>query len=774
MQLNTFEKHRDLLCKQYETDNWNQSSGLSLSELGENCLQLMDSMADQPRILVKASLFQYILEHAQIEIVPQDIFVDKLNHGNIICNIRNEWLYEVKAFHLLDLIKKNETPGSWRNITAEIEAHTPLQVEHIINGKRATDKERSADELKQALAGRGFNGNPDFSHAAPAWEDILKCGLPGLLERVQASRAEKRNAGTLTAEQCHFYDACEKVYHAMIHLMLRYAKEASAMYTQTHNENMLIISETCKSLANHAPSSTLEALQLIISFYTLLTFVEGVGIRSLGYLDVLLLPFYYNDIHAGRYTKAQIEEQFRFFYIKFYAMKVLANTPFTLCGMDEQDKTTYSELTDILLDVYGSMNIPDPKIQIRYTENLPDKFLKKALRLIIEGNSSIVFMNDDVVIRSLCAIGHEHQDARKYIPVGCYEPMALGTELPCSCNGRINIPKAVELAITNGQDLLTGEMLCHPHGVAESWEDFYGIVLAIVQEFITRSMALINGYEQFYPVVNPSPLFSATYAACIESGTDAYAGGAKYNNSSINVFGVADAVDSLMAIKHAVFQDKLVSLQELARILQNDWAGEQPLRSRCRSCYPRYGNGDDEADQLAVRLVNEISNMINRKPNGRGGIYRCGGFSIDACEFFGKSTGALPNGRLAGQMLSKNMCAVVGADKSGITALVQSVTKIDFTKYPNGTVLDVVLHASAVSGEDGLHAVFGVLKTYMALGGLAIHFNILDPNILRKAQMEPEKFKSLQIRLCGWNVYFVNLNRDEQDAFIQRAEHAAS
>lgn len=774
MQWNTFVEHRDLLCKQYEQNNWNPNSGMSLADLGANCLKLLEEMDDLPRITVKAALFRYILEHAQLELFPQDIFADKLNHGNIICNIRNEWLYEVKAFHLRDLIEENETPGSWRNVKTELENHAPISVAKVTNDKRATDADRNADELKQALAGRGFNGNPDFSHAAPAWEDILKLGLPGLLERVQKSRTEKENAGVLTDTQRSFYDACETVYDAMITLMNRYEQEANAIYAQTGNENMKIVGKTCANLAKGAPGSTLEALQLMVSFYTLLTFVEGVGIRSFGCLDELLLPYYQEDIRTGRYTKAQIEEQLRYFYIKFYAMKVLANTPFTLCGMDAYGVTTYSELTDILLDVYGSLNIHDPKIQIRYTEQLPEAFLKKALRLIVRGNSSIVFMNDDVVIRGLCAIGQELQDARKYIPVGCYEPMALGTEVPCSCNGRINIPKAVELAISNGWDQITGEQLCRPRGIAKSWDEFYEIVLDILREFADRSMALINGYERFYPALNPSPLFSATYASCIESGVDAYAGGAKYNNSSINVFGVAEAVDALLVIKHAVFQDKCITLQEMAEVLQNNWEGNQVLRSRCRNSYPRYGNGEAEADLLAAQLVDEVSSMINLKPNGRGGVYRCGGFSIDACEFFGKSTGALPNGRLAGEMLSKNMCAVVGADKNGVTALVQSVTRIDFTKYPNGTVLDIVFHASAVRGEDGLDAVLGVLKTYMDLGGLAIHFNVLDPRILRKAQVEPENYKSLQIRLCGWNVYFVNLNREEQDSFIQRAEHAVS
>lgn len=771
MQWNIFEERRDLLCRQYEINNWNQSSGMALSDLGSSCLRILDDLHDCPRIKIKASLFRFILENAQIEIIPQDIFVDKINHGNIICNIRNEWLYEVKSTSLCDLIKKNETPASWNNFLNDVKNHAPLSVEKVTNDKRTTDADRNADELKQALAGRGFNGNPDFSHVAPDWEAILQLGIPGILKRVKQSRAEKEKNGTLTEAQTVFFDACETVYESMIFLMNRYAQEAKTIYAETSNENMLIIAETCTNLANGAPASTHEALQLIVSFYTILTYIEGVGIRSLGCLDKMLMPFYRRDIESGKYSKEQIEEQLRYFYIKFFALKVLANTPFTLCGIDADGTSTYCEMSDVLLDVYGSMNIHDPKIQIRYNEKTPQDFIKKALELIVKGNSSIVFMNDDVVIRGLCGLGHEIEDARKYLPVGCYEPMALGEEVPCSCNGRVNIPKAVELALSNGIDQLTGDLLCHPHGTAESWEEFYGNVLDIVQEFVNRSMALTNGYERYYSLINPSPLFSATYSSCMKNGIDAYSGGAKYNNSSINVFGVGEAVDSLIVIKHVVFQEKITSIQEMAELLKNNWKSNPILRSKCRGSYPKYGNGDAEADNLAAQLVDDISKMINLKPNGRGGIYRCGGFSIDACEFFGKSTGALPNGRLAGEMISKNMCASDGADKNGVTALVQSATKIDYTKYPNGTVLDVVLHASSVRGEDGLNAMLGILKTYMKLGGLGIHFNVLDPKVLREAQINPEKYKNLQIRLCGWNVYFVNLNKEEQNSFIQRAEH---
>ena len=174
-----------------------------------------------------------------------------------------------------------------------------------------------------------------------------------------------------------------------------------------------------------------------------------------------------------------------------------------------------------------------------------------------------------------------------------------------------------------------------------------------------------------------------------------------------------------------------------------------------------------------VELTDYISSLINNRQNGRGGVYRCGFFSIDWYADFGKTTGALPSGKRAGEILSKNMSAVIGQDKNGITSLINSVTKVGYSKIPNGTVLDLMLHSSAVCGEEGISALYGIVKTYMHCKGLGIQINVLDPQVLKKAQKNPDEFKNLQIRLCGWNVYFVNLSKREQDEFIKMAEHSA-
>ena len=163
--------------------------------------------------------------------------------------------------------------------------------------------------------------------------------------------------------------------------------------------------------------------------------------------------------------------------------------------------------------------------------------------------------------------------------------------------------------------------------------------------------------------------------------------------------------------------------------------------------------------------------MVNNKPNNRGGVFKAALFCIDYFVGYGQKTMATPDGRKAGEVLSKNLCSTVGMDKSGITALINSAANIDHSKFPNGTVLDIVLHPSAVSGEAGLNAFYTLLKTYFVKGGMALHGNVFNSEDLKKAQKNPDKYKNLQVRVCGWNAYFVNLTKEEQDCFIKQAEN---
>lgn len=254
-------------------------------------------------------------------------------------------------------------------------------------------------------------------------------------------------------------------------------------------------------------------------FYNIRTYVDGINLRSLGRLDKLLGPFYQNDLESGRYTKAEIRCFIQYFYFHFYKVRAIANTPFCLCGSDESCEEITNELTYLLLDVYGEMDIHDPKIHIRCGKHLPDGILDKTARMIRAGQNSILYINDEIVFESMRKIGIKEEHLVNYVPVGCYEPTATGLGVACSCAGRVNILKAVESAMCGGVDNLSGKQIGLPtKTVFHDFEDFYDTVKQQLAYYIDGSMELIREYEKQYMQICPGPIFSATLLDCVEQG----------------------------------------------------------------------------------------------------------------------------------------------------------------------------------------------------------------------------------------------------------------
>ncbi|MBR2615286.1 MAG: hypothetical protein IKC69_01245, partial [Clostridia bacterium] len=266
----------------------------------------------------------------------------------------------------------------------------------------------------------------------------------------------------------------------------------------------------------------------------------------------------------------------------------------------------------------------------------------------------------------------------------------------------------------------------------------------------------------------------STYPSCLKNGGDVYCHNATpYPNSSVNALGLATAVDSLLAIRKLVYEDKRMTLPAFISLLDSDWADDPLLRERILRKFPKYGNGNLQSDSLAAKIVQDLSDRINGKPNAKGGVWRLGLFSIDWRLDFGLHTAASADGRRRGDPLSQNTGASFGADKEGATAHLLSVSTIDAANVPNGAIVDLDLHTSAVRGENGITVLLSAIKTYFRRGGFAVHINVLDTAVLRDAQIHPEQYPNLQVRLCGWNVRFTELSPSAQEEFIRRSERGA-
>jgi formate C-acetyltransferase len=334
--------------------------------------------------------------------------------------------------------------------------------------------------------------------------------------------------------------------------------------------------------------------------------------------------------------------------------------------------------------------------------------------------------------------------------------------------------KPVLLVLNDGIDTITGQTVGLKTGGLEdfrTFDDFYQAYMKQLEFILESGIKAVDSFEIYLDEINPSPMFSATIENSLQTMKDGYAFGSKYNNTVVLHTGFASAIDALMAIKTLVYDEKIATLKELNDALDKNWEGYEKLRLRAQQCQYKFGNNDTTADMYAAALSKWLCMKENLRPNARGGHYKSAMHSARHYIKLGEKTEASPDGRKAGEELSKNISPVMGMDRQGVTSLVNSVIKIDPSLYTEDFCLDVMLHSSASNGEEGLAAMRAVLDTYMSNNGLAIQFNVFNTDTLYDAQKHPEKYENLQVRVCGWNVLWNNLSRDEQNAYILRCEN---
>lgn len=615
------------------------------------------------------------------------------------------------------------------------------------------DSEIAENGLSAGQETLAYTGNYDFSHTTTEWKSVISLGISGLRKRI--SEYAKKNKDDKKKQR--FYNEISKVYDAALRFMKR-ASEVAAENGKTEMATGLV------NLTENAPSNLFEAMQTTIIYYVLQTVFEGTYLRTLGRFDSLFYPFFVKE------SKNNVKALFLDYLKEIDRLKAPSNIPFALGGTDIFGNDLINELSYIILDAYTKANTNNTKFHMLCTENTPEDIMKNALDAVRKGNNSIVFMSDGKIIESLEKMGEEHEDAVNYHVVGCYECGGEG-ELTSSCNARVNIPMALEFTLNNGKTMLSQiQAGLQNSGNFDSFESLYVEFTRQLVYMCNCAMKMTDLCEAHYKQVHSAPIFSGTYTSALEKGGDLYCDyAAKYNNSSVNGIGLATAVDSLVAIKKLVYDDKITTLSNLIKILKSNWKDQEALRLTIKNKFPKFGLNEGRTDKIAKDIVDVMHKAIAGKPNVKGGVYRLGLFSIDWRWEFGEKTGASADGRLAGETLSQNTSATFGADRDGATAHLLSVASIDTSKTPNGAIVDIDLHSSAVRGENGLNTLFSTLKTYFELGGFAVHYNVLDTEVLKDAKLNPEKYPNLQVRLCGWNVLFSSLSEKEKDEFIARS-----
>ena len=732
----TFTADREHIWRKFHGPELPAETGLPYGEVKAGATAFADRLADVPRPILKAQAFAFVCRNVRIDVSPHDLFPT------------------------FDCWDRNDRPltGLLNRFMAHVRTHD-------------LKRTREWDALNASSAGNQW---VDFDHSVPDWNYILPLGFPGIRKQAQAARQQlqQRQQGHLTPEQTAYYDAIDLSYQAILELVQRLADLARTRAEKS--ERCGLVADCLQALHDREPRTTYEAMQFIYLYFMFSEHLDRYQVRSLGNLDNLLRPFHENDLRNGTVSKDDLRILWDYFLMQWGAIDNYWGHPFYLGGTDEHGDSRVNWLSYLILEEFDKLAIPTPKIQLKIARNTPDEFLEAALRMIRKGHSSLVFVSEEQSYRMLTADGCTPEDARTCDIRGCYELAPAGYyNGNTTAGGHLNLLTPLPWILTDGVDSHSHALL-HPQLLPldhiRSFDDLYRTYLDNLRWLIDDQIANANDFEAHLADINPSNVFSATVQFSLEHARDAFFNGCFRNTSSLLFTGLASAVDALLALKETVFDRHELTLADFAQCLRNNWAGHERLRAKVLHSPNKFGNGLHEPDELAQRLAHVCGALTNGRPNARNGAWHASGHCAKQYAELGKKTMATPDGRLDGEEMSKNLSPVQGMDRNGLTALIRSLAALDPIDFPGDFPLDVMLHPATVAGDDGLNAWKALLRQYLAHGH-AVHFNIFDAQTLRDAQQHPDRYQSLQIRVCGWNVRFTTMPAVEQDMYICRAEN---
>ena len=595
----------------------------------------------------------------------------------------------------------------------------------------------------------------DFDHSVPDWRVIMKLGFPGMKARLDK----------YAVKDDPFYEGLEIAADAMLAGIDRFVGQGKKRERGTGNGERLQKEIAClERLRNGPPQTAYDAMMFIWLYFFCSEHLDGFQCRSLTELDVFLTPYYDADIAAGRTTEAEFREQLKHFLWQWGSVANYWNQPVGLGGTRADGTTEFNHVSRIILDVMDECALATPKFLVKVAPNTPDWAWDKMLDMA-RRHRSLSFTGEKPVARSLGKwFGANDDDCRKMVMTGCYEPQ-LHDGANRTGVGHVNFLKPVEKMLEECK--MEGER-CE----IEDFNSFKAEYLRRLAHVTARCREITFEIEKVLGEVNPADLMTISTEHALKARKDGFADGCpRGNDTAILAVGLGTTVDALLAVKEIVFERKTMTLSDLGAVMSANWEGHEELRLRMLRSRRKWGNNDSEANALGAELIECFASQLNGRPNSRGGMFLACGHCARQYIVLGKKTGATPDGRKAGDEMSKNLSPTMGVDVEGATALVNTLAVSDVTKLPGDYPIDMMLHPSVCQGEKGLKAMRSLVEVFHANGGAVIQFTVFGAEELRDAQAHPEKYENLQVRVCGWNVRWNDLCKAEQDAYISRAEN---
>ncbi len=623
-----------------------------------------------------------------------------------------------------------------------------------------------ADRIVAQMGKRYFQTG--FDHYAPNYEHFLKGGIPGTIAEIDRSLEKYKDEPS----KVEFLTAARRTMEGAAIALEQYADEAEKL-------GLTEPAQCCRYIAKNPPKTFYHALQLTFMTYILFVY-EGRYAMAFGRMDQYLYPFYKADIDSGLLTVEDAEDLVACALYKINERMVFFKgddvVNIAIGGVKPEDGSdATNELSYVILHAVRDCQIPGPNLSAKIHKGTSLDFIDECLKVIGTGIGYPALMNDDVNIAAMERYGYAIEDCRNYCMVGCIENFIQGKQPPWS-DGRYNSPKYIELALNDGVCMLTGKQMGPHTGTVDTFktmDDFMNAVNTQMEKGAEQYMEWFYGcYKNYAQAENyQSPFLSCFCDDCIGRGLDINMGGAEYPSAhGAACMGIATMADSLAAIEKLVFIDKTMTFEKLVEILKADFEGYDDERKLMLSC-PKYGNNDEFVDKYARWFIEEHFDIFDKYKTPDGGPVYIAIASNITNVYAGRELAATADGRKAKTEMSDAASPMHGMDKNGPTAAFLSLCKPDYTKSGTGTVVNQKYPPSMLSDDEKRRKLGMLIKVYFQKGGQEVQINSVSRDVLFDAMENPDKYRSMVVRVSGFSAYYTNLDRDVQLDILKRTEH---
>ena len=792
----------------------------------------------EPIITRRAKAFAHILHNIPIIIRDNELIVGSSTIAPRGCQTFPEFSYEWLEAELDTVATRTADPFE---IAEETKAELK-EADKYWKGKTTSELATSymAPEAIKAIEHNIFTpGNYFYNgvgHVTVKYWEVLETGFEGIMEKAQKELDGCSVGDGNYARKSHFLEAVILSCKAVIDYAGRYAKLAQEMAAQTSDpvrkQELFVIAENCSRVPAKGAQNFYEACQSFWFVQQLLQMESSGHSISPGRFDQYMYPYYKKDMEAGTITREFAQELMDCIWVKLNDLNKCRDAAsaegfagYSLFqnliagGQNKEGEDVTNDLSVMCILASMHVHLPMPSLSVRVWNGSPHEFLIKAAELTRTGIGLPAYYNDEVIIPALQNRGLSLEDAREYNIIGCVEPQKAGKTEGWHDAAFFNMCRPLELVFSNGMD--KGEMVGIPTGDVtqmKTFDEFFDAYKKQMEYCISLLVNADNAIDVAHAERCPLPFLSCMIDDCLKEGKSVQEGGAVYNFTGPQGFGIANMADGLFAIRKLVYEDKKVSMKELKEALAWNYdkgldaqsagdmtemimkamqkagrnvdastaegllktfmgmkPGEQKTQ-RFKEIHdmidevPKFGNDIPEVDYFAREVAYTYSKPLQKYNNPRGGKFQAGLYPVSANVPLGGQTGATPDGRYAHTPVADGVSPSAGKDVKGPTAAATSVSRLDHFIVSNGTLFNQKFHPSALSGREGLEKFVALIRGYFDQKGMHMQFNVVDRQTLLDAQEHPEKYKHLVVRVAGYSALFTTLSRSLQDDIIRRTE----